>query len=99
MLILLLEQGWAGGSKYGGTGPHINPGRGNKRETEACPADIQQSARPSCELNTAVVLRGKTVYACVIARLYHNVYTQRDWINFAQAAFLLTLPNSEMQDQ
>lgn len=40
MLILLLEQGWAGGSKYGGTGPHINPGRGNKRETEACPADI-----------------------------------------------------------
>lgn len=40
MLILLLEQGCAAGSKYGGTGPHMNPGRGNKRETEACPADF-----------------------------------------------------------
>lgn len=96
--MLLLERGWAAGSKYGSTGPSINPGRGNKRETEACPPDFQQSTLPSCELNTAVVLRGKTVCECVITRLYHNVYTQRDWINFAQATFLLTLPNSEMHD-
>lgn len=40
MLTLLLEPGWSGSSKYDGTGPHINPGRQNKRETEACPADF-----------------------------------------------------------
>jgi len=39
-LILLLQQAWAGGDKYSGAGPHINPGRRNKRETEACPADF-----------------------------------------------------------
>lgn len=39
-LILLVEQDWAGGSKYSGTGPHIDPGRWNKRETGACPADF-----------------------------------------------------------
>lgn len=55
MLILLLEQGWAGGGKNGGTGPRIDPGRGNR---EACPADFEQSALPSCGLKAAVVLRG-----------------------------------------
>lgn len=98
MLILLLEQGWAGGSRYSGKGPRMDPGRGKERETEACPADFEQSSLPSCGLNTAVVLRGKPACECVITRLCRNVYTQRDWINFVQAAFLLTLPSSGMHD-
>lgn len=40
MLTLLLEQGCPGSSKYNDTGPNINPGRQNKREIEACPADF-----------------------------------------------------------